>query len=84
MEKVTEFIVLEDQPFSVVENVVFQSLIEHLEPQDMLPNQHAISDTIVPHKYKQVLEFISNTWKMFPRLASQLTSDVQTCVQCHY
>lgn len=30
MEKVAEFIVLDDQPLSVVENVCFQHLIKHL------------------------------------------------------
>lgn len=29
MEKVAEFIVLDDQPLSIVENVGFQHLIEH-------------------------------------------------------
>ncbi|KAI7792535.1 putative zinc finger BED domain-containing protein 4-like [Triplophysa rosa] len=47
-EKVTEFIVLDDQPLSVVENMGFQRLCRYY-----------ISDTAVPSKYKQVCEFIS-------------------------
>ncbi len=58
-EKVTEFIVLDDQPFSAVENMGFQRLIEYLEPRYMMPNRHYISNTAVPNKYKQVCEYIS-------------------------
>lgn len=31
--------IMDDQPFSMVENVVFQLLIEHLKPRFTLPNQ---------------------------------------------
>ncbi len=57
-EKVTEFIVLDDQPLSVVENMRFQCLMEYLEPRHMMPNRHYISDTAVPNKYMQVCELI--------------------------
>ena len=57
-DKVAKFIVLDDQPLSVVENVGFRRLMEHLEPRYMLPNRHFISETAIPNKYKQVSEFI--------------------------
>lgn len=58
-EKVTEFIVLDDQPLSVVENVGFRRLMECLKPRYIMPSRYYISDTAVPSKYKQVCEFIS-------------------------
>ncbi len=57
--KIVGFILLDDQPICVVENVGFQRLVEHLEPRYQLPNRHAISDTLIPLKYKQVSNFIS-------------------------
>ncbi|KAF7652659.1 hypothetical protein LDENG_00093010, partial [Lucifuga dentata] len=56
-KKVVEFVVLDDQPLSVVENVGFRPLIEHLEPRYTLPTQHFISKTAIPSN-KQVCKFI--------------------------
>lgn len=60
MEKVTEFIILDNQRFCLDENVGFQHLIKHLEPFCTLPNWHFICKTTIPNKNKQVCEFISN------------------------
>lgn len=58
-KKVTDFIVLDDQPLSVVDKVGFWCLTEHLEPRYMLPNQNFISRTAIPNKYKQACTLIS-------------------------
>lgn len=57
--KIVEFIILDDQPLLVMENVGFQHLIEHLEPQYSLPDRKHISETALPKKYKTVSEHIS-------------------------
>lgn len=46
---------MDDQPFSMVENVVFELLIEHLEPRYTLPNQQ---ETAGPHLFTLVSGFL--------------------------
>ncbi|XP_057192592.1 zinc finger BED domain-containing protein 4-like [Triplophysa rosa] len=58
-DKIIEFIVLDDQPLSVVENVGFCCLIEHLEPRYSLPGRKYISETALPELYETVREHIS-------------------------
>lgn len=53
-EKLVEFIALDDQPISVVENTGFRRLLEHLEPRYVLPSRHYISETAIPKLYKTV------------------------------
>lgn len=55
-EKVAQFNVLDDQPPSVVSNVGFKWLIEHLEPHYIMPSHHYMVDkTICIKKFKSVL-----------------------------
>lgn len=63
---------MDDQPFSAVEHVVFELLIEHLEPRYMLPNQQ---ETAGPHLFTVVSGFLSqhsehiaefNSWQTSP------------------
>lgn len=54
-EKIVKFI-MGDQPFSVVEDVVFQLLIEHLKPHYTLPNQQ---ETAGPHLFTVVSGILS-------------------------
>ncbi|XP_065109329.1 zinc finger BED domain-containing protein 4-like [Paramisgurnus dabryanus] len=64
-EKVTEFIVLDDQPLSVVENVGFRRLMECLEPRYIMPSRYYISDTAVPREsIAAAMEMMLNTWKI--------------------
>lgn len=49
-EKVVDFVVLDDEALSIVENVGFCHLMKHLEPRYVLPYQHFISETAIPHK----------------------------------
>nr|XP_023657625.1 zinc finger BED domain-containing protein 4-like [Paramormyrops kingsleyae] len=53
-EKLLNFIILDDQPLSVVENVGFSSLLEHLEPRYNLPSRKYISETAIPELYNRV------------------------------
>ncbi|XP_052393278.1 zinc finger BED domain-containing protein 4-like [Carassius gibelio] len=57
-DKIVEFIVLDDQPLSVVENVGFRRLMEHLEPRYCLPGRKYISETALPKLYETVREHI--------------------------
>ncbi len=47
-DKVMEFIAVDDQPFSVVENPGFRKLIAHLEPRYTLPSRRFFSDVSLP------------------------------------
>jgi len=42
-QKIMEFIPLDDQPFSVVEDVGFRRLIEHIEPRYVMPSRQHFS-----------------------------------------
>ncbi|KAL0181676.1 hypothetical protein M9458_024082, partial [Cirrhinus mrigala] len=46
-EKICQFIVLDDQPLSVVSNIGFKRLIEHLEPRYVMPSRHYIVDKTI-------------------------------------
>lgn len=57
---------MEDQPFSAVENVVFDLLIEHLKPRYTLPNQQ---ETAGPHLFTLVGRSLSK-YKMLLNLTA--------------
>lgn len=44
---ITQKIALDDQPFSVVQDVGFRTLIEHVEPRYAMPSRH-FSDVCLP------------------------------------
>ncbi|KAF3840379.1 hypothetical protein F7725_019096 [Dissostichus mawsoni] len=46
--KIAEFIAMDDQPLSVVENVGFRRLMEHLEPRYELPSRHYFTEKALP------------------------------------
>ena len=52
--KLLNFIVLDDQPLSVVENEGFCSLMEHLQPRYSLPSRRYLSETVLPELYQRV------------------------------
>ncbi|KAI2648703.1 Zinc finger BED domain-containing protein 4 [Labeo rohita] len=58
-EKIIKFIVLDDQPLSVVENVGFRRLIEHLEPRYSLPVREHISCKL---KDVRTISFTTDIW----------------------
>ena len=53
IQKVLEFIVLDAQPMSVVEDEGFRRLLEHLEPRYSLPSRKYFSETALPDQYKK-------------------------------
>ena len=53
-EKIAQFIVLDDQPLSVVSNVGFKRLIEHLEPRYIIPSRHYIVDKTIPQMHEGI------------------------------
>ncbi|XP_073710442.1 zinc finger BED domain-containing protein 4-like [Misgurnus anguillicaudatus] len=59
-DKVIEFIVLDDQPFSVVEDLGFRGLVQHLEPRYTLPSRRFFSDVSLPALYESVATHIHN------------------------
>lgn len=50
-DKVMKFIALGDQPFSVVDDPSFRSLLTHLEPRYTLPSRRFFSDVSLPALY---------------------------------
>ncbi|XP_049326832.1 zinc finger BED domain-containing protein 4-like [Astyanax mexicanus] len=52
--KVMEFIALDDQPFSVVEDIGFRRLVEHLEPRYTIPSRRYFSDVALPELHSLV------------------------------
>ena len=49
-----EFIALDNQPFSVVDDVGFRRPVEHLEPQYTLSSRHYFSDIVLPELHSIV------------------------------
>lgn len=57
-EKVMEFIALDDQPFSVVEDIGFRRLIQHIEPRYTLPSRRYFAETSLPAMYDRVAKHV--------------------------
>ncbi len=53
-KKIMEFIVLDDQPFSVVEDQGFRRLIAHMDQRYTLPSRRYFSDVALPEIYNAV------------------------------
>ncbi len=53
-QKIMEFIALDDQPFSVVEDVGFRRLIEHIEPRYVMPSRRHFSEMCLPELFNVV------------------------------
>ncbi len=53
-QKIMEFIALDDQPFSVVEDVGFCRLIEHIEPRYVMPSRRHFSEVCLPEPFNVV------------------------------
>lgn len=59
-DRLMEFIALDDQPFSVVEDPGFRKLIAHLEPRYTIPSRRFFSDVSLPALYDLVATHIHN------------------------
>lgn len=79
-EKLLNFIVLDDQPLSVVENEGFRSLIEHLQPRYSLPSRRYLSETALPELYNRVSTKLADKLKGVPALS--FTTDIWTSDVC--
>lgn len=53
-QKIMECIALDDQPFSVVEDVGFRRLIEHIEPRYVMPSRRHFSEVCLPELFNVV------------------------------
>ncbi len=53
-QKIMEFIALDDQPFSVIEDVGFLILIEHIEPRYVMPSRRHFSEVCLPELFNVV------------------------------
>ncbi|KAM4795879.1 zinc finger BED domain-containing protein 4-like [Rhinophrynus dorsalis] len=59
-EALVHFIVLDDQPLSVVENKGFQRLVNVLEPKYDMPSRRYVTDVVLPQVHDQVKKHISS------------------------
>ncbi len=53
-QTIVEFVALDDQPFSVVEDVGFRRLIEHIEPRYVMPSRRHFSEVCLPELFNVV------------------------------
>ena len=79
-EKLLNFIVLDDQPLSVVENVGLHSLIEHLQPRYSLPSRRYLLETALPELYNRLSNKLAENLKGAPALS--FTTDIWTSDVC--
>ncbi|QQP37372.1 Uncharacterized protein FKW44_017613, partial [Caligus rogercresseyi] len=49
-----EYMALDDQPFSVVEDVGFRRLLQHIEPRYTLPSRRYFADVCLPELYNSI------------------------------
>lgn len=59
-EVVTQFIVLDDQPLSIVDNVGFWRLMNLLEPKYEIPSHRHVTDVMLPQLHNKVKKHITN------------------------
>ena len=57
-KKIIEFIALDNQPFSVVEDVGFSRLLMHLEPRYVMPSRRYFSDVALPELQSAVSNYV--------------------------
>ncbi|KAK0154005.1 Zinc finger BED domain-containing protein 4 [Merluccius polli] len=79
-EKLLNFIVLDDQPLSVVENEGFRSLVEHLQPRYNLPSRKYLSETALPELYHRVSGKLADKLRGVTSLS--FTTDIWTSDVC--
>ncbi|XP_061129317.1 zinc finger BED domain-containing protein 4-like [Syngnathus typhle] len=89
--KIMEFIALDDQPFSIVEDVGFRRLIDHIEPRYAMPSRRHFSDVCLPELFNIVathvhkllasditaISFTTDIWSSDVSLTSMLSLTAQ-------
>lgn len=89
--KLMEFMALDDQPFSVMEDPGFRNLMQHLSPRYNLPSRRYFSDVALPELFNEVsrctrslleadaktLSFTTDIWTSDVSLMSMLSLTAQ-------
>ena len=79
-EKIIEFIALDIQPISVVEDKGFRRLLEFLNPRYDLPSRHYLSDTALPEMYSKVRDHLRGNLREVTALS--FTTDIWSSDVC--
>ncbi|XP_041843803.1 zinc finger BED domain-containing protein 4-like [Melanotaenia boesemani] len=74
--KIMEFIGLDDQPFSVVEDTGFRRLLSHLEPRYLLPGRKYFMDVALPELHQTVYAHIERLLKEGLSSSVSFTTDI--------
>lgn len=76
---ITEMMALDDQPFSMVENIGFKRMMKRVDPGYKIPNRKYFSDTSLPEVFKGVENF---TRSLLAKVDSPIsfTTDIWTSV----
>ena len=75
-EKVMEFICLDHQPLSVVEDIGFKRLVNCLDPRYTLPSRKYFTDQCLPELYQTIYSHIQNLMKDDKIVSIGFTSDI--------
>lgn len=75
-EKIMKFIALDDQPFSVVEDIGFRKLIQHIEPRYTLPSRRYFAETCLPEMFDRVTKHIHELIMTTDIPALSFTTDI--------
>jgi hypothetical protein len=76
--KIAEMIALDEQPFSIVEDVGFRRLVETAVPLYQIPSRTFFSKKMVPDLHKRVSGKIIEFFQCDPALKISFTSDMWT------
>jgi len=55
-----KMIIVDFQPFSVVEDVGFREFVSGLDPSFAIPTRHMLSHELLPTKYNQAVDSVKN------------------------
>jgi len=71
-------IIVDFQPFSVVEDVRFREFVSGLDPSFAIPTRHMLSHELLPTKYNQAVDSVKNI--LAKTSAITLTTDSWTSI----
>ncbi len=73
----TQFIVLDDQPLSVVDNVGFRRIVNVLEPKYKIPSRRHVTDIVLPQIHDAVKQHV--VCMLHDIKAISFTTDIWSC-----
>ncbi len=76
-EVLTQFIVLDDQPLSVVDNVGFRRFVNVLEPKYEIPSRRHVTDIVLPQIHDAVKKHV--VCMLHDIKAISFTTDIWSC-----